>query len=91
MSTQPRLGSVQREIARALRDGATLTKEGDIWRLSDISGSRPARSVSGASCRRMHARGLLMLDKAEDHPGYSGGRREWYALTEAGKQALAGG
>lgn len=91
MSKQPRLGAIQRDIARALRDGATLTKESGIWHLSDTSGSRPARSVSSASCRRMYARGLLMLDKAEDHPGYLGGRCEWYALTEVGKRALAGG
>jgi hypothetical protein len=84
--TTPRLGPQQAAIARALRAGEQLTLESGIWRLGPVD--EPSRSVSGASCRRMVARGILVRDRVEDHPAYLGGRCEWYVLSDAGIRAI---
>lgn len=76
-----RLGARQTEIVAALRGGDILYLEGGIWRLGPEDGAR--RSVLGSSCEALVRRGVLKLDKAEDHPGYSGGRCEWYVLSES--------
>ena len=84
--SKPRLGPRQRAIARALYAGERLYLEGGIWRLGPVG--EPSRVVSGASCRRMVARGILVRERVEEHPAYLGGRCEWYALSEAGRRAI---
>ena len=75
-----RMGKRQSEIVAALKRGEILYFEGGIWRLGPEGGER--RSVLGSSCKALVRRGVLVLDKAEDHPAYSGGRCEWYVLSE---------
>lgn len=86
--TTPRLGPQQTAIARALHAGEQLSLSGSIWRLGPVGA--PSRPVSGASCRRMVARGILRRERVEEHPAYLGGRCEWYALSDAGKRAIEG-
>lgn len=75
-----RVGKRQAEIVAALKQGEILYLEGGIWRLGPEGDMR--RSVLGSSCQALVRRGVLVLEKAEDHPGYSGGRCEWYILSE---------
>lgn len=75
-----RLGKRQAEIVQALRRGEILTYEGGIWRLGPGDGAR--RSVLGASCEGLVKRGVLKVERSESHPGYMGGRCEWYVLSE---------
>jgi hypothetical protein len=75
-----RAGKRQAEIVAALEGGEILYFEGGIWRLGPEGGMR--RSVLGSSCEGLVKRGILVLDKAEDHPAYWGGRCEWYVLSE---------
>lgn len=82
-----RLGHVQRDILRAVREGAELYQEDGRWCCADLDfeGSHPG---IGASCRRLLARGLIAVSKTESHPFWFGGARTLYALTEQGRAAL---
>jgi hypothetical protein len=69
-----RLGRHQRELLRALRDGAELRRDGAQWRVQQRDG---AWLVNGEACASLYARGYVMFDE----------RRGAFVLTLKGREA----
>jgi hypothetical protein len=81
------IGKRQREIIDVLKDGGKLYNEGGMWSLALWEESRHySGRVTRDSAMGLYVRGLIYAAGTEDHPGYIGGYRTTYALTEEGKR-----
>jgi hypothetical protein len=86
MGLHTMIGKEQREILEVLADGGTLEDEGNMWRmcLDGYSGR-----CASASSKRLYKRGMVRLLSREEHPGYSGGYRAIYVITDVGLREVS--
>jgi len=74
--TTSRIGAVQRDILRSLRDGAKLYRSESVWWFVSVRKLR--YGVNGNSCGGLAVRGLIARVGSTDR----------YELTDKGKKAL---